>query len=109
MTFGGDGGIWKLIRKPRQDEADEPVRRAFDTGISFFATADVYSAGRPEKTYGEAIRGTRLPRDVIIVATEVFRRGSMLVGDEATDDKKAEAERRENRPECFRRFSRASL
>lgn len=46
MTFGGDGGIWKFIGKQQQEEADALVKAAFDSGINFFDTADVYSAGR---------------------------------------------------------------
>ena len=48
MTFGGDSGIWKFIGKQQQEEADALVKAAFEAGINFFDTADVYSPGRSE-------------------------------------------------------------
>jgi len=54
MTFGGDGGIWKFIGQQQQEDADLLVRAAFDAGINFFDTADVYSAGRSEAILGQA-------------------------------------------------------
>jgi len=95
MTFGGDGGIWKFIGKQQQEEADALVRTAFDAGINFFDTADVYSAGRSEAILGQAIRNTGLPRDETVVATKVFGRVSTLVAEGAGAAETAEAERRE--------------
>ncbi len=109
MTFGGEGGIWKFIGKQQQDEADALVRRAFDAGINFFDTADVYSAGVSETMFGQAIRNNDLPRDEIVVATKVFGRVSMLVGDDAPADRKAEAERRETRARNISGLSRKHI
>jgi aryl-alcohol dehydrogenase-like predicted oxidoreductase len=95
MTFGGDGGIWKFIGKQQQDEADALVRKAWDSGINFFDTANVYSAGVSETMLGQALRNNGLPRDEAVVATKVFGRVSMLVPEDATEAQKAEAERRE--------------
>jgi aryl-alcohol dehydrogenase-like predicted oxidoreductase len=95
MTFGGDGGIWKFIGRQQQEEADALVKAAFDAGINFFDTADVYSAGRSEAILGQALCNTGLPRDEVVVATKVFGRVSMLVADGASADETAEAERRE--------------
>ena len=41
------------------------------------------SAGRSEAILGQAIRNTGLPRDEVMVATKVFGRVSMLVGEDA--------------------------
>ena len=109
MTFGGDGGIWKYIGKQQQDEADEMVRTAFDAGINFFDTANVYSAGQSEKILGQAIRNTGLPRDEIVVATKVFGRVSTLVGEDASAAEKAEAERRENKARNISGLSRKHI
>jgi aryl-alcohol dehydrogenase-like predicted oxidoreductase len=95
MTFGGEGGIWKFIGKQQQDEADALVRKAWDSGINFFDTANVYSAGVSETMLGQALRNNGLPRDEAVVATKVFGRVSMLVPEDATEAQKAEAERRE--------------
>lgn len=109
MTFGGDGGIWKFIGKQQQDEADALVRKAFDAGINFFDTADVYSAGRSEQILGQAIRNTGLPRDEIVVATKVFGRVSMLVADDASAAQTAEAERREKHARNISGLSRKHI
>lgn len=109
MTFGGDGGIWKFIGKQQQEEADALVKAAFDAGINFFDTADVYSAGRSEAILGQAIRNTGLPRDEIVVATKVFGRVSMLVGEDAGAAEKAEAERREKRARNISGLSRKHI
>ena len=109
MTFGGNGGIWKYIGKQQQDEADEMVRTAFDAGINFFDTANVYSAGQSEKLLGQAIRNTGLPRDEIVVATKVFGRVSTLVGEDASAAEKAEAERRETEARNISGLSRKHI
>ena len=97
MTFGGQGGIWKFIGSQQQEEADELVKTAFEAGINFFDTADVYSAGISERLLGQAIRNNNLPRDEIVVATKVFGRVSTPLADDASDAEKAEAERREKK------------
>ncbi len=109
MTFGGEGGIWKFIGKQQQDEADALVRSAFDAGVNFFDTADVYSAGVSERMLGQAIRNNNLPRDEIVVATKVFGRVSMVVAEDASDAEKAEAERRENKARNISGLSRKHI
>src|SRR5262245_60296008 len=47
------------------------VRRAFDLGIDFFDTADMYSNGRSEEVLGRALRDIG-QRDQVVVATKVF-------------------------------------
>jgi len=59
-----------------KDEAITHIRRAYELGINFFDTADVYSLGVSEEILGEAIKG--FPRDNIVVATKVD--GSMGPG-----------------------------
>jgi aryl-alcohol dehydrogenase (NADP+) len=45
------------------------IHRAFDAGINFLDTADVYSRGISEEIVGEALKGRR---DDIVVATKFF-------------------------------------
>jgi aryl-alcohol dehydrogenase-like predicted oxidoreductase len=71
MTFGGDG-IWKAIGALEQDAANKLVKGAFDKGVTFIDTANVYSNGLSEQVTGEAIKA--LPRDELVVATKVFGR-----------------------------------
>lgn len=70
MTFGGSG-YWKNVGTAQQREADKLVNMAFDSGINFFDTADIYSDGRSEEILGKAL-GKR--RKEIIIATKVFGR-----------------------------------
>ena len=53
------------------------VDAAFESGINFFDTANVYSEGRSEEVLGRALAGR--PRDSYVVATKVY--GEMPNGD----------------------------
>src|SRR5689334_6355467 len=61
LTYGGgvDGG-----------QAEACVAKAFDVGINFIDTANVYSEGRAEEFLGEVLADR--PRDSYILATKVF-------------------------------------
>ncbi|MBW8911663.1 MAG: aldo/keto reductase [Sphingomonas sp.] len=73
MTFGGGTeGIWSAIGNVQQDDVDAMVRHAFDAGINFFDTANVYSTGRAEEMLGQAIRNLGLARDQLVIATKVL-------------------------------------
>jgi aryl-alcohol dehydrogenase-like predicted oxidoreductase len=60
-----------------EDAALALVDAAFEQGINFFDTANVYSEGRSEEVLGRALAGR--PRDSFVVATKVF--GEMPNGD----------------------------
>ena len=60
-----------------EDAALALVDAAFEHGINFFDTANVYSEGRSEEVLGRALAGR--PRDSFVVATKVF--GEMPNGD----------------------------
>lgn len=67
MSFGGPdakGFEWTL----NYDDSKTIIDRAFDLGINFFDTADVYSNGRSEKIVGKALRGRR---NQVVMATKV--------------------------------------
>jgi 1-deoxyxylulose-5-phosphate synthase len=54
-------------------EAAKPfIRRALDSGINFFDTADAYSLGESEVVLGRALREFGVARDKVVVATKVF-------------------------------------
>ncbi|MGE0741515.1 MAG: aldo/keto reductase [Hyphomonadaceae bacterium] len=71
MTFGGDG-MWKVIGALEQQSVTNLVRGAFDKGVTFIDTANVYSNGLSEAMLGAAIKD--LPRDELVIATKVFGR-----------------------------------
>jgi aryl-alcohol dehydrogenase-like predicted oxidoreductase len=58
MTFGGEG-MFAMVGKTQQDEADRLVGICLDGGINLFDTADAYSNGRSEEILGQALRGKR--------------------------------------------------
>ena len=68
MTFGEN---YYNIAVVDQSSANEMVRRAFDAGINFFDTADVYSYGRSEEVLGQALKELNVYRDRLILATKV--------------------------------------
>ena len=55
------------------DEARPMFRRAWEAGINFYDTANVYAAGTSEELTGELIKELA-PRDEIVLATKVFGR-----------------------------------
>ncbi len=70
MTFGGSSGIWGQIGNLQVEQATELVKLAFDHGINFIDTANVYSFGLSEKITGEAIKKLGMPRDQFVIATK---------------------------------------
>jgi aryl-alcohol dehydrogenase-like predicted oxidoreductase len=71
-------GTWTTFGGSLEDEAAIAlVDAAFDQGINFFDTANVYSEGRSEEVLGRALAGR--PRDSFVVATKVY--GEMPNGD----------------------------
>jgi aryl-alcohol dehydrogenase-like predicted oxidoreductase len=71
MTFG-DQGFWKVMGGLGQEAVNTLVKRAFDAGVNFIDTANVYSLGVSETLTGAAIKTLGLPRDEIVVATKAF-------------------------------------
>jgi len=64
-------GSWLTFGAAVEREAAvATIHRAYDLGINFFDTANVYARGAAEEVVGEALRG--LPRSSYVVATKVF-------------------------------------
>jgi aryl-alcohol dehydrogenase-like predicted oxidoreductase len=61
LTYGG--GV-------ADDQAEECVEKAFEVGINFIDTANVYSRGKAEEFLGEVLAPR--PRDSYILATKLF-------------------------------------
>jgi voltage-dependent potassium channel beta subunit len=53
-----------------EDAARACIRRAYERGVTFFDTANVYARGRAEEVVGRAIR--EFPREKIVLATKVY-------------------------------------
>ena len=68
MSFGNDSERpWVLD----EDAAEPIVKAAVDAGITFFDTADTYSAGASEVATGRLV-AKLLSRDELVIATKVF-------------------------------------
>ncbi|HEY5094359.1 MAG TPA: aldo/keto reductase family protein [Candidatus Eremiobacteraceae bacterium] len=61
LTYGGS---------VEADTAAACIARAYDKGVTFFDTANVYGRGRAEEVVGGALR--TYPRDSYVLATKVF-------------------------------------
>jgi len=70
MTFGGVEGMWKIVGDLDQQASTALVKQAFDAGVNFIDTANVYAFGRAETITGQAIRTLGLPRDELVIATK---------------------------------------
>ncbi|HYP89138.1 MAG TPA: aldo/keto reductase, partial [Polyangiaceae bacterium] len=71
MTFGGTQGMWQTIGQLGPKESQALVAAAFEAGVNFIDTADVYANGDSERLVGEAIKALALPREQLVVATKV--------------------------------------
>ena len=64
-------GSWLTLGSSVDREATRDlVQRAYDLGINFFDTADVYANGQGEQALGQALAG--LSRHTIVIATKAF-------------------------------------
>jgi aryl-alcohol dehydrogenase-like predicted oxidoreductase len=70
MTYGGRGR-WEVVGRLGLPEAQAQVKAAFDAGVNFFDTANVYSEGESENLLGEALAKAGLPREDLVIATKV--------------------------------------
>ena len=64
-------GSWLTFgHKVSQSEAMKCVRRAFELGVNFFDTANVYAEGRAEEVLGKALKP--LPRNQLMIGTKAY-------------------------------------
>ena len=66
-TDSTSGGIPVGWREADEAESAAALRRAFELGITFFDTADVYGGGHSERVLGRALAGHR---DEVVIATK---------------------------------------
>ncbi len=73
MTFGTNAGSrFGAIHGLDQDGTTALVKQAFDAGINFIDTANVYTEGQSEELTGGAIHALGLKRSDVIVATKAM-------------------------------------
>ncbi|MGA2551487.1 MAG: aldo/keto reductase [Burkholderiaceae bacterium] len=69
MTYGGVG-FWEVMGGLREEAVKGQIREAFDAGVNFIDTANVYSLGESERLVGQSLKSLGLPRDELVVATK---------------------------------------
>ena len=65
-------GAWSIAldwwgKKVEEDEAKRMLKKAYDLGINYFETADMYGKGKSEKLIGEVFKGMR---DEVVISTK---------------------------------------
>lgn len=79
MTFGVNEGRFAAATGVTQADADMIMHRAFDAGINFVDTANVYGGGgQSEQITGQAVKNAGIPREDIVITTKV--EGTMGTG-----------------------------
>lgn len=64
-------GSWLTYGNATEDNAATAcIEKAYDLGINFFDTANVYATGKSEEVVGRALKA--YPRDSFVLATKVF-------------------------------------
>jgi aryl-alcohol dehydrogenase (NADP+) len=69
MTYGSKQWRAWVLDEP---ESLPLIRQAWDLGINFFDTADMYSLGASEEITGKALRSIGMRREDVVVATKLF-------------------------------------
>ena len=72
MTFGTNPGRFGAIAGLDQDASTALVKQAFDGGINFIDTADVYTSGQSEEFVGGALKALGTARSDVVIATKAM-------------------------------------
>jgi aryl-alcohol dehydrogenase-like predicted oxidoreductase len=84
MTYGAKSWReWVL----EWDESAPILKRAFEAGINFFDTADIYSLGASEEITGRAVKEFAARREEVVIATKVYNAMSDGVNDKGLSRK----------------------
>jgi aryl-alcohol dehydrogenase-like predicted oxidoreductase len=70
MSFGTNLGKYAAAGGLTADEAVPIFRHAFDAGINFIDTANVYASGQSEEITGAALKSLGITRHDVIIATK---------------------------------------
>ncbi|KAI8813093.1 NADP-dependent oxidoreductase domain-containing protein [Cladochytrium replicatum] len=69
MSFGSSKWQSWVLDEP---ESFQIIKLAWEAGINFWDTANVYSNGESEKIIGRAIKKLNIPREQLVLATKLF-------------------------------------
>lgn len=70
MTFGQAGGRYAAASGVGQETVDAILRLAFDAGINFVDTANVYASGQAEEIVGTSLKTLGIARKDVVIATK---------------------------------------
>lgn len=70
MTYGGKGR-WQPIGQLGVADVEAQIKSAFDAGVNFIDTANVYSEGDSESLLGQALKKVKIARDELVIASKV--------------------------------------
>ena len=70
MTFGTKPGRFGTLGGLDQEASTALVKQAFDAGVNFIDTANVYTVGQSEEFVGGALKALGLPRSQTVIATK---------------------------------------
>lgn len=65
LTYGSDGGVKEI------QQTAECLQKAWDYGINFFDTAEVYAEGNSEVIMGKALKQCNFERDDYVITTKL--------------------------------------
>lgn len=69
-------GNWLTAHEVESEEAIKKcIKRAFELGINFFDTAEIYGAGVAETIMGKAIQELDVPREELVISTKLVKCG----------------------------------
>lgn len=66
-------GNW--INTAKEDITYDTVKYAYDNGVNFFDTAEIYGFGEGEKSLGYALKKLDAPRESLVISTKIFKVG----------------------------------
>ena len=66
-------GNW--INSKGDDPTYDILKVAYDAGVNFFDTAEIYSFGEGETTLGKALKKLNVPRESLVISTKIFKVG----------------------------------
>ncbi|KAJ1563538.1 hypothetical protein HK096_000544, partial [Nowakowskiella sp. JEL0078] len=62
-----------------EEESIKLIKAAYDAGINFWDSSDVYSNGGSEEVVGKALKVLGIPRERVVIATKLFFRVSDIL------------------------------
>ena len=78
----GDSGLrvsvlsFGVMMHENVENMKEIIKICLQNGINFFDTAEFYGIGVAEKTFGQALKELKVPREKIIVSIKIFKNGN---------------------------------